>query len=99
MLYQFIIRHLQEQGGLSKQTVQLGNVDNTSGLAKPISTATQTTLNLKYSQADANILRNYTNAIGTSLDENYYVKAEVDQFVSQVYSDLHKTGISGKRRY
>ena len=64
--------------GISKAMVQLGNVDNTSDLAKPISTATQTALNSKYSQADANVLRNYTSALGTSLDENCYVKVQVD---------------------
>ena len=70
--------------------VQVGNVDNTSELAKPISIATQTALNLKYSQADANILGNYTYALGNSLDENYYAKVEVDQFVSQLNSNLQK---------
>ena len=75
--------------------VQLGNVDNTSDLAKPISTATQTALHLKYSQADANILRDYTYSLGTALDENYYVKGEVDQ----IYSNAQKIGISGKRRH
>ena len=55
-------------GGITTAMVQLGNVDNTSDLAKPISTATQAALNLKYSQADANILSNYTYAIGTALE-------------------------------
>ena len=79
--------------------VSLAHVDDTSGLAKPISTATQTALNSKYSQADANILKNYTYGLGTAFDENYYAKIEVDQFVSQLYSNLQKKGISGKRRY
>ena len=61
-------------GGLFKQMVKLGNVDNTSDLAKPISTATHTALSLEYSQADANILANYTYDIGASLDVNSYVK-------------------------
>jgi hypothetical protein len=34
--------------GISKAMVGLGNVDNTTDLLKPISTATQTALNLKY---------------------------------------------------
>ena len=74
--------------------VQLGNVDNTSDLAKPISTATPAALNLKYSQVSATILENYTYALGTTLDENYYVKGEVNQ----IFSNAQKNGISGKRR-
>ena len=85
--------------GISKAMVELGNVDSTSDLAKPISTAKQTALNLKYSQADANILRNYTYALGTALDENYHVKAEVAQFVSQLNSNVQRSALSGKRRY
>jgi ABC-type phosphate transport system ATPase subunit len=54
-------------GGLSKQMVQLGNVDNTSDLAKPISTAIQTALDSKYFQADANIFRTYIYAPGTDV--------------------------------
>ena len=65
-------------------------VDNISDLAKPISTATQTALNLKDSQANAHIFRNYIYALGTSLDENYYVKAQVDQFISQLNCNLQK---------
>ena len=38
-------------GALSKASVNLANVDNTSDVAKPISTATQTALNLKANQA------------------------------------------------
>jgi len=37
-------------GGLSKQMVQFGNVDNTSDLAKPISTATQLALDAEQIQ-------------------------------------------------
>jgi hypothetical protein len=38
--------------GLSKSMVQLGNVDNTTDLLKPVSTATTTQLNLKANSAD-----------------------------------------------
>lgn len=54
--------------GLTKSAVGLGNVDNTSDVNKPVSTATQTALNLK---ADLTTLANYrlltNNAfVGTS---------------------------------
>lgn len=39
---------------LDKNAVGLGNVDNTSDLNKPISTATQTALNLKYNASNPN---------------------------------------------
>jgi hypothetical protein len=41
--------------GITKSMVGLGSVDNTSDAAKPISTATQTALDLKVNAADANI--------------------------------------------
>lgn len=48
---------------LDKAAVGLGSVDNTSDTAKPISTATQTALNLKY---DASNPSSYVNAAGAS---------------------------------
>lgn len=48
---------------LSKFNVGLGNVDNTSDANKPISTATQTALNLKYNASNPS---NYVNAAGAS---------------------------------
>ena len=41
-------------GGISKSMVGLGNVDNTTDLLKPISTATQTALDLKANSSDVN---------------------------------------------
>jgi hypothetical protein len=46
--------------GITKSMVGLGNVDNTTDLLKPISTATQTALNLKY---DASNPSNYLTVI------------------------------------
>jgi hypothetical protein len=43
-------------GGITKSMVGLGNVDNTSDVNKPISTATQTALNLKFNTADTTSL-------------------------------------------
>jgi len=48
--------------GITKAMVGLGNVDNTTDLLKPISTATQTALNLKY---DASNPAGYTTNVGT----------------------------------
>ena len=48
---------------LDKTDVGLGNVDNTSDLNKPISTATQTALNAKY---DASNPANYVDAVGAA---------------------------------
>lgn len=48
---------------LVKADVGLSNVDNTSDLNKPISTATQTALNLKYDSSNPS---NYVNAAGAA---------------------------------
>jgi hypothetical protein len=48
--------------GITKSMVGLENVDNTTDLLKPISTATQTALNLKY---DATNPSGYTTNVGT----------------------------------
>jgi hypothetical protein len=48
--------------GITKSMVGLGNVDNTTDLLKPISTATQSALNLKY---DASNPSGYTSNAGT----------------------------------
>jgi hypothetical protein len=47
--------------GITKSMVGLGNVDNTSDANKPISTATQTALNLKFNTADTVSLSNRIN--------------------------------------
>jgi hypothetical protein len=54
--------------GITKSMVGLGNVDNTSDLNKPISTATQTALNLKVNISDtASMLTPYLRKADTSL--------------------------------
>ena len=52
--------------GITKAMVGLGNVDNTNDLNKPISTATQTALNLKQ-----NIINNLTGTGETLLESNF----------------------------
>lgn len=68
---------------LTKSSVGLGNVDNTSDLAKPVSTATQTALNNKVDKISGKGLstNDFTNALKTKLEglngsgggNNYYV--------------------------
>lgn len=56
--------------GLTKSDVGLGNVDNTSDVNKPISTATQTALNAKQSTSEKNQANGYAG-----LDASGYVPA------------------------
>jgi hypothetical protein len=56
--------------GIDKSMVGLGNVDNTSDLNKPISTATQTALNLK---ADTTALSSYVLKAGDTMSGNLTV--------------------------
>ena len=53
-----VITNAKIASGISASKVGLGNVDNTSDLAKPISTATQTILDLKASIASVNLKAN-----------------------------------------
>lgn len=57
------INNLSNPHAVTKSQVGLGNVDNTSDINKPISTATQTALNLKY---DASNPANFVNAAGAA---------------------------------
>jgi hypothetical protein len=54
-------------GGISKSMVGLGNVDNTTDAGKPVSTATQTALNLKFNTADTSQL-NLTSRFAAKLN-------------------------------
>ena len=53
--------------GISKAMVGLGNVDNTSDVNKPVSTATQTALNLKFNTNDTSQL-NLTSRFAAKLN-------------------------------
>lgn len=66
----------------SKSDIGLGNVDNTSDLNKPISTATQTALNSKLddTQLDTNTALGVDN---TKIPSQAAVKTYVDNAVSQ----------------
>lgn len=56
--------------GLSKSSVGLGNVDNTSDANKPISTATQTALSTKQDKQD-NSLKTTSKTVVGAINENF----------------------------
>ena len=58
--------------GVDKNMIGLGNVDNTSDVNKPISSATQTALNLKLNISDtaAMLLNNRNNGVGLPTSGN-----------------------------
>ncbi|MHA8096586.1 hypothetical protein U8591_05560 [Aquirufa antheringensis] len=56
-----VITNAKIASGISATKVGLGNVDNTADLAKPISTATQTALDLKASITSVNLKANTTD--------------------------------------
>ena len=66
------IEDLNNPHGVTKAQINLGNVDNTADLAKPISTATQTALNLK---ADKTQLNNYVTT--STFDMQMLEKLEI----------------------
>ena len=66
------IEDLNNPHGVTKAQINLGNVDNTADLAKPISTATQTALNLK---ADKTQLTNYVTT--STFDMQMLEKLEI----------------------
>jgi hypothetical protein len=67
---------------LTKSDVGLGNVDNTSDLSKPISTATQTALDLKEDKANKSNDGTLASASTTLFPSVYAVKTYVDSKVS-----------------
>lgn len=73
---------------VTKLQVGLGNVDNTSDLNKPISTATQEALNNKVNTTDFNVVKGYfdqngnalravSDSDGNNIIETYATKAEI----------------------
>ena len=78
-------------GGIDKTMVGLGNVDNTSDANKPVSSATQTALNLKENTANKSI----TTTLGTS-DVLYPTQNAVKTYVdAQVASAAISIGTIG----
>jgi len=72
--------------GVSKSMVGLGNVDNTSDASKPVSTATQTALDLKATIASPNLTGVPTAPTATS--GNNTTQIATTAFVSGAVSDL-----------
>jgi hypothetical protein len=72
--------------GVSKSMVGLGNVDNTSDASKPVSTATQTALNLKATIASPDLTGVPTAPTATS--GNNTTQIATTAFVSGAVSDL-----------
>lgn len=74
---------------VTKDQVGLGNVDNTSDANKPISTATQTALNGKFSATDGNALKQRVDNIPELVATNITVDSDNDS----VKISLDKTSI------
>ena len=74
---------------VTKDQVGLGNVDNTSDANKPISTATQTALNGKFSAADGNALKQRVDNIPELVATDITVDSDNDS----VNISLDKTSI------
>lgn len=74
---------------VTKDQVGLGNVDNTSDANKPISTATQTALNGKFSATDGNALKQRVDNIPELVATNITVDSDNDS----VNISLDKTSI------
>ena len=75
---------------VTKAQIGLGNVDNTSDANKPISTATQTALNLKANSADVYTKSQVDTELAKKLDSTtasstYATKTELSQQVASVY--------------
>jgi hypothetical protein len=71
--------------GLTKSDVGLSNVDNTSDLAKPVSTATQLQLNLKESLANKNVANGYAGLDASG-------KVDVNQLPATVQGTVNYQG-------
>lgn len=69
---------------VTKEQVGLGNVDNTSDINKPISTATQTALDLKQNITDITLLTD-SKIIPNSINEIYTNLKSLQDLMSQTY--------------
>jgi predicted heme/steroid binding protein len=81
---------------LDKTAVGLGNVDNTSDLNKPISTATQTALNLKEDKANKGIPNGYASLAGDGKVPSTQLPSYVDDVIEVAnYAALPAIGETG----
>ena len=83
--------------GISASMVGLGNVNNTSDLNKPISTATQTALNLKVDLSGNNVWTG-TNSFNTSLPTSTQTPTTSSQLITKAYADT-KADLSGNNSF
>lgn len=74
------------QVNITKANIGLGNVDNTSDANKPISTATQTALDLK---ADLTAIANFITKSVNDLTY-YYTKTDIDGKISTINNNISK---------
>ena len=92
--------------GITKNMVGLGNVDNTSDANKPVSTATQTALNLKFNTADTTSL-NLTSRFATKLNLSdtlnmlvpYLRKADTTNMLLPYFRDADTTSLNLTSRF
>ena len=74
------------QVNITKANIGLGNVDNTSDANKPISTATQTALDLKADLTDiANFITKSVNDL-----TYYYTKTDIDGKITTINNNISK---------
>lgn len=74
----------QNPHSVTKEQVGLGNVDNTSDINKPVSTAVQTELDLKQNITDTSLLTS-AKQIPNSINELYTSLKTVQDLISQTY--------------
>jgi len=78
---------------VTKAQVGLGNVDNTSDLNKPISTATQTALNAKANQSTTYTKTEVDTALAAKANAaDTYTKTEVDALVADLQAQIDALG-------
>lgn len=82
---------------LNKSAVGLGNVDNTSDLDKPVSTATTTQLNLKQNLSEKNAVNGYAGLDSSGLVPSSLLPAFVDDVLEFAnLAGFPATGEAGK---
>ena len=78
--------------GIVKADVGLGNVDNTSDINKPVSTATQTALDLKANSSEITELAQ--DAVNTSLNAGVALTKTYDDNANTITIDLDNTAVT-----
>lgn len=76
--------------GVTKSQVGLGNVDNTSDAAKPVSTATQNALNTKVSKTSFDSLKSNYDNLKFSSETPFSTGTDGQQFIGLAFGDNDK---------